>query len=846
MHQFHPGAAAAAPIFGRVGRVSSGSRRVLDVLTEAGRALAAASGHGTTVRAIAGMAVPGLADAAVLHLVEAGRPIAAALRRAGADPDAYDEAAALQALAAVQPGADDPVARAAAGETVLAPGGAPCLAALGPAAALSVPVEAGGHVAGVLTLLSASGGRSIREGAFGEEERDLALILARQAGMALHHARLYRQAREAEQRLRESERREKARAADLEALMQAVPAAVWITSTDGRVWANLATCELLRMPAPETGMAALSAADVARHVTVMEQGRPLPREALPTRRAIAEMRDLRDVTLEVVRPDGSVRHVHGNVTPLLDDRGRPRGAITAFMDVTLRQQAERALRRSEQRFREMANLVPVIVWTARPDGQVDFLNERWTETVGVPAARCLGDAWAAYVHPDDRGRVEATWTRARALAQPYETEFRVRAPDGWRWNLVRALPLTDADGNVTAWFGTNTDIEENKRLERRLREETERAEQAVRAKSRFLAAASHDLRQPFQAMRLFLHLLQQEVQGDAAQTLANRLSDALGAGEDLLNKLLDISTLDTGTVQPRPAVVDLAALLERMAAEFAPQAAARGIELRVRCRPAAIVSDPVLLERIVRNLLCNAVRYTDSGGILVAARPRGRSVRLQVWDTGTGIPADQVDRVFEEFFQVGNRERDRAQGLGLGLAIVSRVAALLNHPLDLRSRLGRGTVVSLDLLAAPVRPTARPAPPVQAPALDAAVLVIEDDALQRLAMAQLLKGWGCRVAEAASAEQALDLLAGTGMAPDLLVTDLRLPGTLDGFDAVRHVRAAAGRDLPVLILTGETGTEELREAARLGYRLLHKPYSPRSLRQALEELLAASAETTAA
>ncbi|HYC03041.1 MAG TPA: ATP-binding protein [Azospirillaceae bacterium] len=815
--------------------MASEPQRLLHILAEAGRVLGGSLDRAFIVRSAPAVVVPDLADAAVLHLIRDDLLTVAAVRRAGADP--LEDGRIERALAAAPPMADMVAEVAATGRPRLRadmpPGGAPpSLAALDPGALLVVPVSAVGRVMGTLTLAMARGsGRTFCEGV-----PDLAVELGARIGIALHHAQLYAQAREAEQRLRESEARERARAADLEALMKSVPAAVWITANDGTIRANRAACELLGLPVPETGMAVTATAALREQLMVLRNGERLLGENLPTRQAMREQREIRDIELEVVRTDGGRRFIHGNAAPVLDEGGRPRGAISAFLDVTARHQAERARRETARRFLELANMVPAIVWTARPDGHLDYLNERWADTVGVPSADCLGERWFRYVHADDRGRVVEHWRRARSGVEPFETELRLRAPEGWRWQLVRALPMMDADGTVTAWFGTTIDIEDKIRQEGRLREETRRAEQADAAKSRFLAAASHDLRQPFQSMRLFLHLLREQVEGAPAE-LVGRLSDALSAGEDLLGKLLDISTLDAGTVKPRPAAVELEPLFARLGSEFAPLAEAKGIALRVRALPSAVVSDPVLLERILRNLLSNALKYTDAGGILLTARRRGRGLRLQVWDTGRGIPADKQAQVFEEFYQLDNPERDRSRGLGLGLSIVSRVARMLEHPLQLRSVPGRGTVVSLEVPRAPTRPVTVSATPTQAARpLDAAILVIEDDALQRLAMQHLLIGWGCRPLCAASAAEALALLR-DGARPDLVVSDLRLPGGVDGFEAVTQVRAAVGPDLPALLLTGETGAGELRQAAQLGFRMLHKPYNPRTLRHALEELL---------
>jgi signal transduction histidine kinase len=225
----------------------------------------------------------------------------------------------------------------------------------------------------------------------------------------------------------------------------------------------------------------------------------------------------------------------------------------------------------------------------------------------------------------------------------------------------------------------------------------EEAERANEAKSRFLAAASHDLRQPFQAMRLFRAALTPYLSAPAAEGIAGKLDEAMTAGEQLLNALLDVSTLEAGMVTARPVPVSAGELIERLAREFQPQVEAHGLRLRAVARPALILTDPVLLERMLRNLLHNAVRYTERGGILIGARRRGGRLVFQVVDTGIGIAADQHDKVFEDFYQIGNPSRDRSCGLGLGLSVVARMAMLLRHPVSLRSQPGRGSTFSVSV-----------------------------------------------------------------------------------------------------------------------------------------------------
>lgn len=223
------------------------------------------------------------------------------------------------------------------------------------------------------------------------------------------------------------------------------------------------------------------------------------------------------------------------------------------------------------------------------------------------------------------------------------------------------------------------------------------AERAAEAKSQFLAAASHDLRQPIQGVRLFLDLLAERLQDPANQRAAAMATKALEGAEGLLTALLDVSTLDAGTVIPNPRELPLAEVVSDLVAELRPQAEAAGLSLRRVACSCRVTTDPVLLQRILRNLLCNAIRYTDKGGILLGCRRRGHMVRIEVWDTGTGIPSDKIGAVFEDFVQLGNPERDRSKGLGLGLSVVRRMADLLGYTVEVRSRPGRGSVFAVGI-----------------------------------------------------------------------------------------------------------------------------------------------------
>jgi len=382
----------------------------------------------------------------------------------------------------------------------------------------------------------------------------------------------------------------------------------------------------------------------------------------------------------------------------------------------------------------------------------------------------------------------------------------------------------------------------NHTLEQRVRERTQALAAAHAAKSRFLAAASHDLRQPVVTIGLLVGLLREQVTAPALRSMVARVDEAVAAMESLLAGLLDLSRLEAGTVRVRPQRVPLQPLFDAVAVHEDEAARRKGLRLRVRPTRRAVWADPVLLEQIVRNLVSNAVRYTDAGGVLVAARPAtGGRVRVQVWDTGRGIASAQQAAVFEEFVQLDNPQRERSQGLGLGLALVQRSAALLGAALALRSVPGRGSCFSLDL---PAEDGPAPAP---APLHDTErwlagqrVLLVEDDAAVRDALVSRLAAWGAEVQAhdgPGALRQALDALPPGAHRARLLVTDLRLPGG-SGWDVVTLVRQRFG-PLPVLVVTGNTAPADLAALAASGLAVLHKPFRADDLRAAIGQALAA-------
>jgi CheY-like chemotaxis protein len=315
--------------------------------------------------------------------------------------------------------------------------------------------------------------------------------------------------------------------------------------------------------------------------------------------------------------------------------------------------------------------------------------------------------------------------------------------------------------------------------------------------------------------------------------------------DKMFRALLDVSRLDAGSVQPDVRAFRVAPLLEGVRMEFEPQARYKGLDLRIVGCTATVHGDPALIERILRNLVANAVNHTERGKVLVGCRRKKAGVRLAVYDTGPGIAPAEQSAIFEEFYQIGNPERDRSKGLGLGLAIVSRLAKLLSIPVTLVSQPGRGSMFAIDLPRARRQDgkhaTASAAAPAGQDDLSGALVVVVDDEAAILdAMRMLLEMWGCTVITAASGAEALERLGRASRAPDVLVCDYRLRAHEDGIGVIEAVRAEFNEDIPAMLITGDTAPERIREIEASGLLVLHKPLQEDELRGNLSRLTGAA------
>jgi signal transduction histidine kinase len=378
---------------------------------------------------------------------------------------------------------------------------------------------------------------------------------------------------------------------------------------------------------------------------------------------------------------------------------------------------------------------------------------------------------------------------------------------------------------------------DNDTLVRALRQQVALVERTHREKSRFLAAASHDLRQPMHALGLFAGTLETHLGGTALQPTVSNMMRTVDALEQSFNAMLDISKLDAGVVEPNLRSFPIRDLFRLLHMHCAGQAEALGLGLRFKPGGKLVTSDPQLLQRVLANLVVNALRNTTEGGVVVVVRQRRGFTSIEVWDTGIGISADELPRVFEEFYQVANPGRDRSRGLGMGLAIVKRLVLLMGHGLEVRSHPGRGTVfrvllkptelAELDnvVLGADTVPSLRDT--------GQTLLLIDDEESVRTGMRELLGTWGYRVLVAGTIAEACAEVVRHADVIDFVVSDLRLADGEDGIDAIERVRAAYGAPLPALLVTGDTSPEQVKRAHLSGHPVLFKPVRPRDLRQAL-------------
>ncbi|WP_327437856.1 NahK/ErcS family hybrid sensor histidine kinase/response regulator [Pseudomonas donghuensis] len=583
-------------------------------------------------------------------------------------------------------------------------------------------------------------------------------------------------------------------------------------------------------------------------------------------RSFAEV--IADSELALLTPasrDGNGRCVHEREQRLFDGRmleirthPLPTGGfVNTFTDITERYQHAEALSESERWIRLITDHVPALIAYLNAELVYEFTNKVYEQWYCWPPGVMLGQSLREVHSPEHYQRLEGYIQRALAgESVTFEcAETHVNGQE--RYMLRSYVPNRLANGEVVGIFVLIRDITERRRtaealhqayqnLEVRVRERTaelskakQEAEQANLSKTKFLAAVSHDLLQPLNAARLFTSALLE--QSSANPALVRNVSNSLDDVENLLGTLVDISKLDAGVIKADLATFAVSDLLDNLAAEYAHAAASEGLRLDyVPCR-LSVHSDIQLLARILRNLLSNAIRYTPRGRVLLGCRRRGATLWIEVWDTGIGIAEDRREEVFQEFKRGDIQRPDQDRGLGLGLAIVDKIAGILGHRLQLRSVPGKGSVFAIGVPQSQRAPQRAVEPDLSEPLRErlegARIWVLDNDAAICAGMRTLLEQWGCEVVTALSEQDLARQVATDRADADLLIADYHLDNGRNGVDAVAAINAQRRVPLAALMITANYSNELKQQVREQGHTLMHKPVRPMRLKAAISHLL---------
>ena len=545
------------------------------------------------------------------------------------------------------------------------------------------------------------------------------------------------------------------------------------------------------------------------------------------------------------RKDGTPYHAEVFMMPMFDVHHHRTHFVSIHRDISDRKRAEEALRSEHELSEGMINMAQHIVLLIDTQGRIERFNPYLEDLTGWRLEEVRGKDWfETFLPAISRDQIHKRFDSALHGKRTRAGINTIVTRDGRELEIEwYDAPLTDAEGNLIGLLCTGQDISERKRaeealqqsyeqLEQRVHERTidlerakRKAEQADASKSRFLAAASHDLRQPLQSIGMYLSVLSRERGLTKAQLeVCDKINASLDTTNKLLDALLDISRLESGAIIPEQKDFPLRDVMDWIITDNKPQAEEKGLRLEYALCDSLVHTDPLLLERIIENFVSNAIRYTERGGVFIECRPGLDKTVIAVTDTGIGIPADELQLIFEEYYQLENPMRERHKGLGLGLSIARHIAELLGHRLDVHSEPGKGSTFSIEIpLGKPAlkKPVSRAEITDIDNAAQLVVLLVENDEAVADATIMLLKTANTQVYWATCADDALTHIS-DGVRPDVLVCDYRLPGE-KGTEVIQRVRQATDSNLPALILTGDTSLKKSEITGLGNCTMLHKP-----------------------
>ena len=540
------------------------------------------------------------------------------------------------------------------------------------------------------------------------------------------------------------------------------------------------------------------------------------------------------IDLEVVQPDGGTRVWRGEARQLWIPKAERPMILLSLNDITDQRRIVR------QQLQLMLDALPGVFLAVDGQRRIRFVSGEVGPLFGYRAEELIGQPVDILVPRDLRERHAGHHAGFFANATPRRMgaglDIHGVAKDGSQIPLEIGLsPVQTADGLLI--IAAVRDLRPQRKGEELLRAAKAEADRATKAKSRVLAAASHDLRQPLQTISLLHGLLEKRVTDPEGRATLTRLDNTIADVIELLDTLLDVNQIESGEIKPQIAEFSLAPFLARIRDEFTPLAASKGLRLRTVPSSVAIRSDRRLLTRMVSNLVSNAIKYTTHGKVLVGCRRRGDAVRIEVWDTGVGIPPESVDAVFEEFYRLERIDGEKF-GLGLGLYIVQRFAELLGHKIEVRSKLGKGTMFAIVANASFAE---APRPPIRADRVatpaHATILLVEDDAAQLDTLRALLSHDGYRVVGVRKGSEALaQLREAPDFRADVVVADYNLPGGMNGLEVIRQVRTGLGTQIPALIITGDKSLSAVRALEASGLMFINKPVKATDLLAAVDAL----------